>query len=132
MIYHTSSVKQVLNEFDTALTGLSAAQASDQLAKFGSNEIKSLKKRTPFEMLLAQFKDFMIMVLIVAAIISGIVGEPIDTIAIIVIVIVNAVIGFVQEYRAEKAIEALKKMASPNAAIMRNGQHHIIPAAGAA
>jgi Ca2+-transporting ATPase len=128
MSCHNKDIGQVLLDLDATLKGLSRDQASKRLAEAGTNEIKSLKKRTSFEMLLAQFKDFMIIVLIVAAIISGIVGEPIDTIAIIVIVVVNAVIGFVQEYRAEKAIEALKKMASPSATVIRDGQHHLIPA----
>ncbi|HEX7321247.1 MAG TPA: cation-translocating P-type ATPase [bacterium] len=128
MNYHSIDIGQILGDLDATLNGLNHDQASKRLAEVGTNEIKSLKKRTPFEMLLAQFKDFMIMVLIAAAIISGIVGEPIDTIAIIVIVVVNAVIGFLQEYRAEKAIEALKKMASPNATVIRDGQHHVIPA----
>ena len=79
-------------------------------------------------MFLDQFRDFMILVLIAAAIISGIIGEPSDTIAIIVIVILNAVIGFIQEYRAEKAMAALKKMAAPSATVIRNGMPETISA----
>jgi Ca2+-transporting ATPase len=77
------------------------------------------KKKSPFIMFLYQFRDFMILVLIVAAVISGFIGELSDTIAIVVIVVINAVIGFVQEYRAEKAMEALKKMAAPTATVLR-------------
>lgn len=79
-------------------------------------------------MFLDQFKDFMILVLISAAIISGFIGEPVDTIAIIVIVVLNAIIGFIQEYRAEKAMEALKKMAAPFAIVNRDGVATNIPA----
>ena len=80
-------------------------------------------------MFLDQFKDFMIIVLIAAAIISGFIGDITDTIAIIVIIMLNAVIGFVQEYRAEKAMAALKKMAAPTATVIRNGVPANIPAA---
>lgn len=79
-------------------------------------------------MFLDQFKDFMILVLIAAAIISGIVGGAADTIAIIVIVVLNAVIGFIQEYRAEKAMALLRKMAAHSALVMRDGNPVTIPA----
>ena len=80
-----------------------------------------MKKKTSFMMLLDQFKDFMIIVLIVAAIIAGIAGKPTDAIAIIAIVILNAIIGFIQEYRAEEAMAALKKMAAPVSTVLRDG-----------
>ena len=79
-------------------------------------------------MFLDQFKDFMILVLIAAAIISGVIGEASDTIAIIVIVVLNAVIGFVQEYRAEKAMALLRKMAAQYALVIRDGNPVNIPA----
>ncbi len=77
---------------------------------------------------LDQFKDFMILVLIAAAVISGIIGEPSDTMAIMVIVVLNAVIGFIQEFRAEKAMAALKKMAASHAVVLRDHQPTQIPA----
>ena len=79
-------------------------------------------------MFLDQFKDFMILVLIAAAVVAGIIGEPSDTIAIAVIVLLNAVLGFVQEYRAEKAMAALKKMAAPSATVIRDGQPETVAA----
>jgi len=79
-------------------------------------------------MFLDQFKDFMILVLIAAALVAGVIGEPADTIAIAVIVLLNAVLGFVQEYRAEKAIAALKKLSAPSANVIRNGRVESIPA----
>jgi Ca2+-transporting ATPase len=79
-------------------------------------------------MFLDQFTDFMILVLLVAAVISGLIGEAKDTIAIVVIVVLNAVIGFIQEYRAERAMEALKAMAAPTATAMRDGGITAIPA----
>lgn len=112
----------------TSLQGLSAEETRRRLDEYGPNELEEGKKRTLFGMFLDQFKDFMIIVLMVAAVVSGIMGDAADTIAIIVIVVVNAAIGFVQEYRAEKAMEALKLMAEPSATVLRNGNHSSIPA----
>ncbi|MDP1758791.1 MAG: HAD-IC family P-type ATPase, partial [Thermodesulfovibrionales bacterium] len=109
-------------------SGLSSDEAQRRLAEYGPNELKEKEKRTLFMMFLDQFKDFMILILIGAAIISGIIGEPADTIAIIVIVVLNAVIGFIQEYRAEKAMAALKKMAAQIATVIRDGKPANIPA----
>jgi Ca2+-transporting ATPase len=80
--------------------------------RYGPNELIEKKRKTAMAMFLDQFKDFMILVLIAAAIVSGIIGEASDTIAIMVILILNAALGFTQEYRAEKAMEALKNMAA--------------------
>ncbi len=103
-------------------TGLSADEARKRLEEHGPNVISEAKKKGPFMMFLDQFRDFMILVLIAAAAISGVVGEFSDSIAIIIIVIVNAVLGFIQEYRAEKAIAALKKMAALTATVIRDSK----------
>jgi Ca2+-transporting ATPase len=87
------------------------------------------ERRTPYRILLGQFTDFMILVLIAAAIVSGIIGDLKDTIVIGIIVLLNGTIGFVQEYRAERALEALKQMAAPIANVIRNGNNATIPAA---
>jgi Ca2+-transporting ATPase len=108
--------------------GLSSEEAVKRLHEYGPNELKETKKKTLFMMFLDQFRDFMIMVLIAAAVVSGIIGEMVDTIAIIVIVILNAIIGFVQEYRAEKAMKALKEMAAPTALVIRDGDIISVPA----
>src|SRR3990170_4363095 len=102
MRWHQKDIKDIFDELQTSPQGLSEVEARKRLEKYGPNLLKEIKKKTPFMMFLDQFKDFMILVLIAAAIISGIIGEATDTIAIIVIVVLNAVIGFVQEYRAEK------------------------------
>src|SRR4030067_1060693 len=96
--------------------------------RWHQKELKEKKKKTPFMMFLDQFKDFRILVLIAAALISGIIGELSDTIAIVIIVVLNAIIGFVQEYRAEKAMEALKMRAAPAATVIRGGMPANIPA----
>ena len=87
------------------------------------------ERRTPFRILVGQFTDFMILVLIAAAILSGIIGDLKDTIVIAAIVVLNGVIGFIQEYRAERALEALQEMAAPVAHVIRNGKNVSIPAA---
>jgi len=128
MIWHQKDITSVAEELQTSIQGLSLEEAQKRLDQYGPNELKEKKKKTPFMMLLDQFKDFMISVLIAAAIISGFIGELSDTIAIIVIVVLNAFLGFIQEYRAEKAMAALKKMAAPTATVIRNGFPENIPA----
>src|SRR3990172_9581232 len=127
MRWHQKGLKEAVEDLGTSLQGLSSEEAKKRLEEYGLNELKEGKKNTALGMFLDQFKDFMIIVLIFAAIISGIIGDAADTIAIIVIVILNAIIGFIQEYRAEKAIAALKKMASHTAVVMRNGMPSTIP-----
>ncbi len=129
MLWHQKGIEDIFAELRTSDRGLLEDEVRRRLQKYGSNVLKEKKKKTPFMMFLDQFRDFMILVLIAAAIISGIIGELTDTIAIIVIVILNAVIGFVQEYRAEKAMTALKKMAAPYAAVVREGKQSDIPSA---
>ncbi len=111
-----------------AVRGLTAAEAARRLAREGPNEIPEGKRRGPLAMLAAQFTDFMILVLLAAAVVSGLVGDMIDTIAIVVIVVLNALVGFVQEFRAERAMAALKQMAAPAARVIRNGTHQSLPA----
>ena len=125
---HQKKIDDILAELRTSLQGLSSEEAEKRLEEYGLNELKEKKKKTPFVMFLDQFKDFMILVLIAAAFVSGIIGELSDTIAIVVIVVLNAIIGFVQEYRAEKAMAALKKMAAPEATVIRDGMPANIPA----
>jgi len=108
--------------------GLSADEVTRRLSTYGMNAIQEHRVRSPWRMLLDQFTDFMILVLIGAAIISGLIGEPPDAIAIMVIVLLNGVIGFIQEYRAERAIAALKLLAAPNAKVLRDGQQTTISA----
>ncbi|HOF58931.1 MAG TPA: cation-translocating P-type ATPase, partial [Syntrophorhabdaceae bacterium] len=103
-------------------------EARKRLYEHGQNVLIEKKKKTPLMMFLDQFKDFMILILMGAAFVSGFIGELSDTLAIIVIVVINAIIGFVQEYRAEKAMDALKKMAAYTATVIRDGIHSTIAA----
>lgn len=129
MPWHQESVETVFRELNIGTQGLSDKEARERLAAFGPNEIETKKAKTLLSLFIDQFRDFMIIVLIVAAIISGFIGEIADTIAILVILILNAVIGFVQEYRAERAIEALRRLAAPETVVVRDGIARTVPAA---
>ncbi len=125
--WHRLSVDQALAGLKTSPKGITGIEALTRLSEYGPNELVEKKKRTPLMMFIGQFADFMIIVLIAAAVISGIIGEPADAIAIAVIVILNAALGFSQEYRAERAMAALKKMAAANAIVVRDGETSTIP-----
>jgi Ca2+-transporting ATPase len=127
--WHTLTPDEAAQLLETnPQSGLSSADAAKRLVQFGANELKEKRARSLWRMLLDQFADFMIVVLIGAAVVSGIVGDVEDTVAIIVIVILNAVIGFVQEYRAEQAMAALKRMAAAGAHVLRDGRAEIVNA----
>lgn len=107
--------------------GLSQEEAAKRLEQFGPNQLKEKKKKSTFQLFLDQFKDFMITILVIAAVFSGIAGEWSDTIIILVIVVLNAIMGFVQEYRAEKAMESLKKMSEVQSQVIRGGKNLKLP-----
>jgi P-type Ca2+ transporter type 2C len=127
MHWHTISPDEAIKETGSSAKGLTIDEARGRLEKYGRNELQAKKKKSPIVIFLRQFIDVMILVLVVAAVISGVVGEVSDMIVIICIIILNAVVGFVQEYRAEKAMEALQKMAVPVARLMRDGKIVEIP-----
>jgi P-type Ca2+ transporter type 2C len=108
-------------------TGLSIAQTKKNLQKFGYNEIPSKKDFTILKILLNQFNSFLVMILIAAGVISIALGEHIDGIAILIIVVINAIIGFSQEYKAENAVAKLKKLVVQTAIVLRNGEKRQIP-----
>ncbi len=129
MKWHQKTADEAMGELITSPQGISPHEAVKRLQEYGPNELAEKERKSPFLLFLDQFRDLMILVLVAAALISGIIGEPADTVAIIVIVILNAVIGFIQEYRAEQAMAALKKMSAPLAAVLREGKPMDIPAA---
>nr|WP_294907590.1 cation-translocating P-type ATPase [uncultured Lacibacter sp.] len=129
MNWHHLTATEVIELTGASTDGLSAENAALKLAEYGPNELQEKKKKPAWVLFLHQFKDFMILVLMVAAVIAGIAGDLTDTIIIMVIVLLNAIVGFIQEYRAEKAMEALKKIAALQAHVLRNGQPLTIPSA---
>ncbi|GAB2699398.1 ATPase [Hymenobacter frigidus] len=129
MDYHLVPIADVAQELHATPAGLDAATAQQRLAEYGPNQLADAKKKTIGQLLLHQLADVMILVLLAAAAVSGAVGEWKSTYVILAIVVLNALIGFIQEYRADKAMEALQKMAANQAQVLRNGQTVEIAAA---
>lgn len=127
-LWHQREAQELLTEqaVDPAL-GLSQDEVTRRLERFGANALQSQTRRGPWRLLLAQFTDFMVLVLLVAAVISGLIGDLIDTVAILVIVLLNAVIGFVQSWRADRAMAALQVLATAQANVLRDGQQQAVP-----
>ena len=121
--WYKKNIQEVKSILNTDIeNGLTEDEAKKRIGQFGYNELEEEKKRSPFKIFLSQFNDFMIWVLIAAALISGIVlRELTDAIVILVILIINAVLGFIQEFRAEKALNALKELASATTLAIRDG-----------
>ncbi|MDP6547607.1 MAG: calcium-transporting P-type ATPase, PMR1-type [Candidatus Woesearchaeota archaeon] len=119
---HEKNIEEVFEELDTKKEGLSDKEAEKRLHEYGYNEIKEGKKISAVKIFLQQFNSSVVYILIAALIISVFIGERIDAIVIGIILVLNALFGFYQEYRAEKSIEALKKMSSLKAIVIRNGK----------
>ena len=128
--WHSQSAEAVLAKLGSSSAGLSAREAAERLAANGPNELKEGKRISPLQIFFGQFKSLIVWILIVAGVISGALGEVVDAIAILAIVVLNAGIGFYQEFNAEKSIAALKKMTAPQAKVRRDGQVTSIPASG--
>ena len=122
ILYHTAALEETYKLLNSESEGLKSKEASVRLAKYGKNELAEGKKKTLLIKFLEQFKNVMVIVLLIAAIISGVMGELTDTIIIMFVVVLNAVLGVVQENKAEKALEALKSMSKPFAKVKRDGQ----------
>ncbi len=130
MEWYNKGKKDVLKELDTSLDrGLSNKEAELRLLKYGRNELESQGKKSFLSKLIAQFADFLIIILLVAAGISAFVGEKEDAIVILAIVVINAILGIYQEGKAEKSVEALQKLSAPNAKVLRDGNILTLPAA---
>lgn len=123
---YNNSISSLVEKLDSSLQGLSSNDANRLLIDYGPNELEEKKKISAWLMFSRQFKDFMILILVAAAVLSGIMGDMMDTIIILVIVFLNATVGFVQEYQAEKAIEALKKMTVTQTQVLRDGDTVVI------
>lgn len=123
------SSEDVIKHFSSSEnTGLSQQEATARLAKFGKNKLAAQKKITLFQHFLNQFKELMVIILLIVGAIAFSLGEVFDAVVILFIVILNAIIGVVQEFKAEKAIDALKKMMNPHATVVRDSQKRIIAA----
>jgi P-type Ca2+ transporter type 2C len=126
--WHALRVEEVFGHLEAQAGGLPQEVAARRLAHYGPNELQAARHISPWEILFEQFKNVLIIILLIATALSAFLGEGVDAIAILVIVIFAVVLGFVQEYRAERAIEALKEMAAPTAAVLRDGEEEEIPA----
>ncbi len=123
-----TEIPQIVSELATNLDkGLTPDQVEQKRSQFGLNQLTEHKGPSAFEIFIDQFRDFIIWVLVGAAVVSGLLKEWVDAIAIIAIVILNSILGFIQEYRAEKSLAALKKLSSPTSKTIRGGKHQNIP-----
>lgn len=127
MNWHLIPVSEIAQLLNTKPSGIDSVTASQLLIQYGKNEIEDKKKKSILQMVLHQLLDFMILILIVAAIISGLLGDITDTVIILAIVLINALVGVIQEYRAEKAMEALKNMIANHARVLREGKPIDVP-----
>ncbi len=125
--WHSISTDDTLKQLGSNAAGLDNATVQQKLTEFGKNVLTGKKKINPLVIFIRQFLNVMILVLVVAAVISFFIGEGSDTIVIIVIIILNAIIGFIQEFRAEKAMDALQKMSTPTARVLREHNTVEIP-----
>src|SRR3989337_712777 len=128
LIWHSMAVGPVLKEIDTdPHQGLSEEEARRRVERYGPNELRKEERASPFALFLHQFKNTLIVILLVATVLSALVGEIVDAGIILAIVVFSTVLGFVQEHRAERALEALKKMLTPTITAIRGGAEQEIP-----
>ena len=127
--WHLSAEQAVKSLGGDLSGGLTSQEAAARVEKYGPNQLKEAKKYSALRLFFGQFEDFIVWVLIGAAIVSGFLQEWVDALAIIAIVILNAILGFIQEHRAEKSLAALKKLSSPTSKIIRDGKHDVIASA---
>ncbi|WP_010246169.1 HAD-IC family P-type ATPase, partial [Acetivibrio cellulolyticus] len=122
MKHYFEEIEAVFKSQETSKNGIDSSKAQERLEKYGRNKLDEGKKKSVLVKFLEQLKDPMIIVLIAAAVVSGALGEIADAVIIMIVVVVNSILGVVQEGKAEKAIEALQKMSSPFTKVRRNGQ----------
>jgi Ca2+-transporting ATPase len=126
--WHTLTVDQTVEKLKSSARGLTVADAARRLDEFGPNELQAAGRISPWTILLEQFKNVLIIILLLATALSAFLGHGVEAIAITVIVLFAVILGFVQEYRAERAIEALREMAAPTATVVRDGREKRINA----
>ncbi|MFB6214903.1 MAG: HAD-IC family P-type ATPase, partial [Candidatus Bipolaricaulia bacterium] len=123
----TVPVDEVFDELSSSREGLRGEEAATRLEKYGRNELEEGEKVSPIKLFLEQFSDFLVIILIIAATLSLVMGHKVDFYLIIAIVIGNGIFGFIQDWKAEQSIQALKEMASPEALVRRDGEKKEIP-----
>jgi Ca2+-transporting ATPase len=126
--WHAKPVEDALEELQADALGLTDEEVEQRVQKYGLNELKEVKRVTPLQIFINQFKDIFVIMLLIATAISFALGETTDAITIAAIVVLNSIVGFVQEYRSEKAMEAMRKLTAPKARLMRNGKEVMVPA----
>ena len=126
--WHALAAETVLTQQESTPTGLSAAEAARRLALHGANELLATQRASPWRLLLEQFKNVLVIILLVATTLSAFMGHGVEAIAIAVIILFAVLLGFIQEFRAERAIEALRRMAAPAATVLRDGNELSVPA----
>ena len=126
--WHTLEVEEAMRVLETGPGGLSEEEAKRRLSEYGPNELRKEKRKSPLILFFEQFKSYLIVILLVATVLSLILGEILDAVTILAIVMACAVLGFVEEYRSERALELLKKLAAPTALVIRDGKEQTMPA----
>ena len=126
--HHNVGARQTLGALESRETGLTPAEAQKRLEQYGPNELTAEKGTTALKVFARQFQSFLVLILVFAAAVSALLGETTDAVVIFSIVVLNAILGFVQEFKAEKAMDALKKLAAPKARLLRDGRQVVIEA----
>src|SRR3990172_6190384 len=126
--WHPLSTAEAIDRLQSTPAGLIGTEAARRLVKHGPNELQAAHRISPWEILFAQFKNVLILILLAATALSALLGHGVEAVAISVIVLFAVLLGFVQEYRAERAIEALRQMAAPTATVLRDGEEVELPA----
>src|SRR3990172_2215171 len=126
--WHALTAEDVLEHLEVRDDGLTAEEAARRLEHYGMNQLQEAPRTTFMQMLWEQLNNFVVILLIVASLVSAFLGDYIEAAAIMAIVVLNAVLGIVQERRAEEALAALKRLAAPDAQVMRDGSRRTIPA----
>ena len=125
--WHTLPVEAALERLATHVNGLAAAEAVRRLEVHGPNELEVTTQESAWHILAAEFKNVLIVILIAGTVVSGFLGHTLEAVVITVIVLFAVLFGFTQEYRASRALEALKEMAAPNARVLRDGEERVVP-----
>src|SRR5690606_41439135 len=123
MVWYKKNIAQIEKELNTSIqTGLTSKQALKRLETYGPNQLEEAEQKSAFFIFLSQFKDFMVIILLIATLISGLLGEYVDAVAIILIVLLNGVLGFIQERKAERSLQALKELTAPKTYVLRESK----------